>query len=216
MQDHINDHYENALEPPQMSIALDLCSRSASETTVDVCVLCGKELMLLELQKHVAAHMQDIALFVLPTTTEEDEEGSLASGEAANLKSSDASDESGASGTNTPRNVDSVEDASADTVISPQKSLNQNPAAFTSLISQKCDIYEAKIAQWNSYYHMTCAAVGYDQLGTCPDDETIPWYCQLRMSPARAIPARGRIASSGLLMGRIPSATHTVMVPAAW
>ncbi|KAK4195455.1 Tetratricopeptide repeat-domain-containing protein, partial [Triangularia verruculosa] len=97
MQEHIKKHYQDALSLHQLSIVLDLCNHQASEAVEDACVICGRELLLSELLAHLAAHMEEIALFALPMTHPEDENergGSYASRKAAESAAADSSDTS--------------------------------------------------------------------------------------------------------------------------
>jgi hypothetical protein len=92
MSTHLREHYGESISPTQLSMVLDLCDRQVdvSLNKKDSCLICGEELLLLELQGHLAAHMEDIALFVLPNTDEgEQSGGSKASVQVAKLKSKD-------------------------------------------------------------------------------------------------------------------------------
>ena len=93
LRQHLEDHHQ-VFSPPQISIILDVSSSPPSETKLESCVLCGVDLTLSNLQKHLAAHMEEIALFALPLAAAEHIEP-LASGKAAKSDSvslSDASD----------------------------------------------------------------------------------------------------------------------------
>ncbi|OQE34786.1 hypothetical protein PENCOP_c015G06953 [Penicillium coprophilum] len=72
---HLREHYDESISPSQLGVILDLCNFQVdiSENRKDRCLLCGEELLLGVLQGHLAAHMEDIALFVLPNTNEEED-----------------------------------------------------------------------------------------------------------------------------------------------
>jgi len=48
-----------------------MCNHSIDETEKSLCLLCGAEMYLSKLQDHLALHMEDIALFVLPSIVED-------------------------------------------------------------------------------------------------------------------------------------------------
>ncbi len=55
----------------ELSILLDMCERPAASDERDKCPLCLEELALLGLRSHIAAHLEDLALFVLPVGVDE-------------------------------------------------------------------------------------------------------------------------------------------------
>jgi hypothetical protein len=69
-----------------MDIILDLCDRQVdpSDSNTEPCILCGEKVSLSAWHDHVAAHMENISLFVLPApeNDEEETEGSIISGKA--------------------------------------------------------------------------------------------------------------------------------------
>ncbi|KAI5777176.1 hypothetical protein EDC01DRAFT_624436 [Geopyxis carbonaria] len=69
---HLNNHH------PDQALALELtlerCERPRVTNTPDKCPLCGKEYSGKKLRSHLAKHMQQIALFVLPKTDAENDE----------------------------------------------------------------------------------------------------------------------------------------------
>ncbi|SPO04609.1 uncharacterized protein DNG_07294 [Cephalotrichum gorgonifer] len=74
MSTHLRSHYGESILPFQLGVILDLCNRQVdiSDDEKEPCLVCGKELSLPSSQKHVAAHMEDIALFVLPSNNEDE------------------------------------------------------------------------------------------------------------------------------------------------
>lgn len=53
-----------------------MCEREIDATELDRCLICLKEMTLFGLQRHLATHMEEIALFVLPYQPQDDENGS--------------------------------------------------------------------------------------------------------------------------------------------
>jgi hypothetical protein len=78
---HLQAHYGKSISPAQLSVMLDLCNLQVDvlEKKQDSCLLCGKELLLSALQEHLATHMEDLALFVLPNVHKEETDDSKAS-----------------------------------------------------------------------------------------------------------------------------------------
>ncbi|KAJ5598652.1 hypothetical protein N7537_008736 [Penicillium hordei] len=90
MSAHLREHYDESISPSQLGVILDLCNRQVDVLgeEKDSCLVCGEELSLSALQGHLAAHMEDIALFVLPNTNEEEDiRDSKASVQVAKLES---------------------------------------------------------------------------------------------------------------------------------
>ncbi|KAJ6028159.1 C2H2 type zinc finger domain protein [Penicillium herquei] len=87
---HLDQHHAGSIPPNRIEIFLDLCERQIdlSDNQIEACLICGQELTLHELQGHIGGHMEDLALFVLPSTSEDDEEqGSKASVQVVKLNS---------------------------------------------------------------------------------------------------------------------------------
>ncbi|KAH7368950.1 hypothetical protein B0T11DRAFT_327086 [Plectosphaerella cucumerina] len=90
MTEHIRGHREEPVKPGQLSVMLDLCSRQIDtlDPRKEPCLICGQEMSLPELQTHLATHMESLAIFVLPSTVEDDgSKGSAASVRMANVES---------------------------------------------------------------------------------------------------------------------------------
>jgi hypothetical protein len=90
MSTHLREHYGESISPNQLGVILDLCDRQVdvSDNKKGSCLICEEELTLLELQGHLAAHMEDIALFALPNSDEDKEiRGSSTSMQLAKFKS---------------------------------------------------------------------------------------------------------------------------------
>ena len=66
MATHFRSHHQGSVSESQLPIVLDICDRPMDDTEQSLCLLCDKKMQLLDLQEHLALHMEDIALFVLP------------------------------------------------------------------------------------------------------------------------------------------------------
>lgn len=66
LKQHMIDHHPGTFTESQLPILLDMCERPADPNEVESCPLCGEEMILHVLRNHVAAHLEDLALFVLP------------------------------------------------------------------------------------------------------------------------------------------------------
>jgi hypothetical protein len=86
MAEHLHKHYNASVLTVNGDIVLNLCERPAAEDLNSTCVICGEEHPLSELQEHLTEHMEDLSLFVLPQSNDDDEEafGSTASVQVAN------------------------------------------------------------------------------------------------------------------------------------
>lgn len=90
MSAHLEEHYDESILRIQLGVILDLCDRQADilDNRKHTCLICREELSLSTLQEHLAAHMEDLSLFVLPSLDEEEETGgSNASVQVEKLKS---------------------------------------------------------------------------------------------------------------------------------
>ncbi|KAJ5716894.1 hypothetical protein N7488_002540 [Penicillium malachiteum] len=89
---HLDKNHAGSVPPNRIEIFLDLCERQIdlSDDQIEACLICGQELTLHELQGHIGGHMEDLALFVLPSTSEDEEvQGSKASVQVVKLHSQD-------------------------------------------------------------------------------------------------------------------------------
>jgi hypothetical protein len=71
--EHISNKHFNGLEAHQISIFADMCEREIDATELDKCLICLEKMSLFRLQQHLATHMEEIALFVLPYQPQDDE-----------------------------------------------------------------------------------------------------------------------------------------------
>jgi hypothetical protein len=139
MQDHIRSAHPTAFGHSQMPIVLDLCSRQVSETFQTHCVLCGKELQLLELQSHLAAHLEEIALFILPGILEEELEEDSNSTDSRDSRKQTSS----ISDITAHEDPKARSQASSEDLAQAQGRLNTSPSTQTN------EDYESKVALWN-------------------------------------------------------------------
>lgn len=70
MIEHVIDTHSHNLHEDQISVYVDMCETEIHVTERDRCLICLKEMPLFQLQRHLARHMVEIALFVLPSPTE--------------------------------------------------------------------------------------------------------------------------------------------------
>ena len=139
MSTHLREHYGESILPAQLGVILDLCNRQVdtSDNGKDPCLICGEELPLLELQKHLATHMEDLALFVLPNTNEEEEPGgSGASLHMAKLKSKSKTSDIGSEASSLGFSIAGDH--------------GQTPAEFTKIFTSKETGYISKFLSWRT------------------------------------------------------------------
>ena len=89
METHLKAHHHGLFSESQLRIVLDMCDRPIDDSEQSRCILCGEEMSLSMLKNHLAMHLEDIALFVLPSSVEDGEAdgGSKMTNQAAKLKS---------------------------------------------------------------------------------------------------------------------------------
>ncbi|RBR25764.1 uncharacterized protein FIESC28_01446 [Fusarium coffeatum] len=73
MADHLMKSHAESVTA-QLTICLEMSERPLDDDHRMECVLCPSQLSLSRLLEHLAQHMEDIALFVLPSLSEEDED----------------------------------------------------------------------------------------------------------------------------------------------
>lgn len=64
------DCHSGTFMESQLPILVDMCERPADPDERASCPLCGEEATLTALRTHVASHLEDVALFVLPVETD--------------------------------------------------------------------------------------------------------------------------------------------------
>lgn len=74
---HLLIEHSNTVSESEASSYADLCEKNVDDAELTTCLICLKEMSLLKLYDHLATHMEEIALFVLPSISDEenDEEG---------------------------------------------------------------------------------------------------------------------------------------------
>ena len=72
---HVREHHGVSVSATQLNIIVDLMERQIDITSTkpELCLFCGEVLPLPNLQEHLAIHMEDISLFVLPSPNEDEE-----------------------------------------------------------------------------------------------------------------------------------------------
>ncbi|RYP69214.1 hypothetical protein DL769_005329 [Monosporascus sp. CRB-8-3] len=139
MRVHLGAHYGKSVSPTQLEIILDICNRQIDDTQRELCLFCGEEFFIAALQDHLAGHMEDIALFVLPTNVEEEEDRtSIASALAAKVDSDDE-------GTGEASERSSLGFSNAGSL----GRYAQNPADFANFLTVEEERYESKVSLWN-------------------------------------------------------------------
>ncbi|EAW17234.1 C2H2 type zinc finger domain protein [Aspergillus fischeri NRRL 181] len=139
MSTHLREHYGESIPPAQLSVILDLCDHQVdvSDYEKTTCFVCGEELSLSALQGHLAAHMEDIALFVLPNTSEEEETGdSRASVQVAKLNSKGKNN--------------GTESEASSLGFSAAGVYRQTPADFSKLLTSEEAGYSSKFWSWRT------------------------------------------------------------------
>lgn len=71
---HLRDSHPGNWTDRQLSIILEMSERPMEESVILPCLLCKSELSLAKLLDHLAAHMEEISLFVLPNNSEVDDD----------------------------------------------------------------------------------------------------------------------------------------------
>ncbi|KAF4446664.1 C2H2 type zinc finger domain protein [Fusarium austroafricanum] len=137
MSDHLKEHYDDRMLALQLDVILDLCSQQADDLNSgkEPCLICGEELSLSLLHRHVAAHMEELALFVLPNIDGGEENGdSNASVRVAKLESNG--------------NQTDVKSEATSLGFSDVQDLGHDPADFSKLLATEEDDSSTKVTQW--------------------------------------------------------------------
>jgi hypothetical protein len=66
LQTHLQDRHPEILDSLQLPVLLDICERPKNMDTKTECPLCFDILSLEALHTHLAAHLEELALFILP------------------------------------------------------------------------------------------------------------------------------------------------------
>lgn len=78
--------HSSIVEERQVSTYADMCEREMNDTRIDACLICSEEMSLFRLYEHLATHMEEIALFVLPVDADDVEEDPKRENVAENMK----------------------------------------------------------------------------------------------------------------------------------
>lgn len=73
MIQHLLTEHSSIINERQVSTYANMCEREIDDTAIDVCLICSEKMSLSRLESHLATHMEEIALFVLPLTPDDDE-----------------------------------------------------------------------------------------------------------------------------------------------
>ena len=73
LKEHMLDCHLGTFAESQLPILIDMCERPADPDEKAPCPLCGVEETLRALRSHIASHLEDLALFVLPLETDDHE-----------------------------------------------------------------------------------------------------------------------------------------------
>ena len=71
---HLESEHGGSYSPGQIPIILEMSDQPVDDTDTQICVSCSREMSALRLQEHLADHLENIALFVLPRNLSDDEE----------------------------------------------------------------------------------------------------------------------------------------------
>ena len=151
-RNHIEEHHQQLISSTQLASILDLFER-AMETTLASCPLCfaegSSDLSAKHLEKHLARHMEALALFALPRNDnagDADFAGSDVAARALSTTDSNSSSRSIMKATNIDiagHGVDTMEEIS-DIYL-------QRKARFDSVIQEFCTMSAMKLLEVNTY-----------------------------------------------------------------
>lgn len=165
MSKHLQEHYGKSPPPAQLSVIMDLCDHQLDilDSEKSTCLVCGGSFSLPALQEHLAAHMEEIALFILPNTDEEEETGaSKASVQVAKLNS---------------QGKNSVAESEVSSLgFSVAGSYGQSPADFTKLLTNEEAGYPSKVSSWRKADEAVEMSSAHSSK-LVPEDFTVGWIC---------------------------------------
>lgn len=88
--DHLAQSHQDIFTEAQIVVAVDICGRAIDSE--QLCVLCGEKFLPARLRRHLAHHMQQLALFSLPQSMDDsDDSGGSVGAHASREGSSDES-----------------------------------------------------------------------------------------------------------------------------
>lgn len=68
---HLTTEHSSIVNERQVSTYADLCEREIDDSDMNACPICLDDMSLAELYDHLATHMEELALFVLPPTPDD-------------------------------------------------------------------------------------------------------------------------------------------------
>jgi len=71
MTQHLLIEHSDIINERQVSTYADMCEQEIGDTVLDTCLICCERMSLPILQSHLATHMEDIALTVLPSAQDD-------------------------------------------------------------------------------------------------------------------------------------------------
>jgi len=74
MVDHLRHKHSGSWTHSQLNVVLEVCEAPLDEARIVACPMCPNELYLSRLLTHLAKHMEEISLFVLPSVSEGEED----------------------------------------------------------------------------------------------------------------------------------------------
>ena len=150
---HIEEHHEELTSSTQLSSILDLFER-AMESTLASCPLCfaegSNDLSAKRLEKHLARHMEALALFALPRNNNAGDGDFAGSDVAAGALSTTDSDSSSSSITKAT-NID-IAGHGIDTIEEISDIYLQQKARFDSVIQEFCTMSAIKLPVETDYH----------------------------------------------------------------
>jgi hypothetical protein len=108
---HLMTEHSSIVNERQISTYADMCEREIDDTELDACLVCSEKMSLSRLHSHLATHMEEIALFVLPLT-QDDHENEYIEGIAESIAGRDSlgrdSQEEKAAAKHNPQELDAA------------------------------------------------------------------------------------------------------------
>jgi hypothetical protein len=71
MVQHLLTEHLSVVGEREVSTYMNMCERDVDDTKSDACLICLEEMSLSTLYDHLATHMEEIALFALPSTSDD-------------------------------------------------------------------------------------------------------------------------------------------------
>lgn len=162
LEQHMTKQHADISKEFEFSILLDMCERPAASDEKDTCPLCLEEHTLLGLRSHLAAHLEELALFVLPVGTDDDNEDADSNIAERLEQKRELHDDDGLGTLSNPSEVEAVEAST------------QNAADFSKLTAAETQAVQVDCWVKESMEH--AASEGHQQMtlqNTFEDGETV-------------------------------------------